>query len=72
MTKTYKLKKGFRLVAYGNTKRTADGVLNNMFELQNQNGEELAYVGNLNVITTKYKTLCLSKTSKEAFLPLLH
>ena len=55
MTRTYKLKKGFRLVAYGDTKRNDSGILNNMFELQNQDGEELAYVGNLNVITTKYK-----------------
>lgn len=55
MTKTYKLKKGFRLVAYGNTKRNTSGILNNMFELQNQSGDEIEYVGNLNVITTKYK-----------------
>lgn len=55
MTRTYKLKKGFRLVVYGNTKRNDGGILNNMFELQNQDGEELAYVGNLDVIITKYK-----------------
>ncbi len=54
MTRTYKLKKGFRLVAYGNTKRNDSGILNNMFELQNQDGNEIEYVGNLNVIIAKY------------------
>lgn len=55
MSKTYKLKKGYRLVAYGNTKHQAtSGILNNMFELQDEQGNEIEYVGNLNVIIAKY------------------
>lgn len=55
MSKTYKLKKNYRLVAYGNTKHQKEsGILNNMFELQDQDGNELEYVGNLNVIIAKY------------------